>query len=95
MGSAAGIGRNRLLLGKRLYVGNLPFEVDSYQLQCIFSGVGEVESVSVVEDRDSGRSRGYAFVEMSTPEEAARAIELLNGAKVPDHSRYGTEVAAV
>ena len=76
-------------MSTKLYVGNLPHSTDSHALEVIFSQVGKVESAKVVEDRMTGRSRGFAFVEMSTPEEAARAIELLDGAVIPDYTRYG------
>jgi RNA recognition motif-containing protein len=66
-------------MGKRVFVGNLSFNTTSAQLESLFSEVGKCESVSVVTDRDTGRSRGFGFVEMSTPEEARKAIETLNG----------------
>ena len=64
----------------KLYVGNLAFKTTSQELQQLFSQAGTVESASVVEDRDTGRSRGFGFVEMSTQEEAASAIQQFNGA---------------
>jgi RNA recognition motif-containing protein len=66
-------------MGTKLYVGNLSFRTTSEELRDAFAAVGTVESASVIEDRDTGRSRGFAFVEMSTPEEAAAAIEQFNG----------------
>ncbi|MEQ1876161.1 MAG: RNA-binding protein [Bdellovibrionia bacterium] len=66
-------------MGKKLFVGNLPFSVDSQGLQDSFAQVGTVESAKVITDRDSGRSKGFGFVEMSTNEEAEAAIEQLNG----------------
>jgi len=69
-------------MSTKLYVGNLAFQTTSEELQALFSQAGTVESASVVEDRMTGRSRGFAFVEMSTPEEAASAIEQLNGKEV-------------
>ena len=66
-------------MGTKLYVGNLSFRTTSEELREAFSAVGTVESASVIEDRETGRSRGFAFVEMSTPEEAAAAIEQFNG----------------
>ena len=68
-----------ILMSTKLYVGNLAFQTTSQDLQQLFSQAGTVESASVVEDRDTGRSRGFAFVEMSTPEEANSAIEQFNG----------------
>src|ERR687898_634694 len=66
-------------MGTKLYVGNLSFRTTSDELRDLFSQAGEVESASVIEDRETGRSRGFAFVEMATPEEAAAAIEAFNG----------------
>ncbi|HEY6121961.1 MAG TPA: RNA-binding protein [Pyrinomonadaceae bacterium] len=63
----------------KLYVGNLSFRTTSDELREAFSSVGTVESASVIEDRETGRSRGFGFVEMATPEEAAAAIEAFNG----------------
>src|SRR5678815_2066136 len=69
-------------MSTKLYVGNLAFQTTSEDLQELFAQAGTVESASVVEDRMTGRSRGFAFVEMSTPEEAAAAIEQMNGKEV-------------
>src|SRR6266700_3168519 len=66
-------------MATKLYVGNLSFRTTSEDLREAFSAVGTVESATVIEDRDTGRSRGFAFVEMATPEEAAAAIEQFNG----------------
>lgn len=66
-------------MATKLYVGNLSFQTTSEDLRDHFAQAGNVESASVVEDRMTGRSRGFGFVEMSTPEEAAAAIEQLNG----------------
>jgi RNA recognition motif-containing protein len=66
----------------KLYVGNLAFQTTSEELQEMFAQAGTVESAAVVEDRDTGRSRGFGFVEMSTKEEAAAAIEQFNGKEV-------------
>jgi len=66
-------------MGKKLFVGNLPFSTTSEQLSDLFSGVGTCESASVVTDRATGQSRGFGFVEMSSAEEAERAIAELNG----------------
>jgi len=63
----------------KLYVGNLSFQTSSEDLQQLFSQAGTVESASVVEDRDTGRSRGFGFVEMATKEEGEKAIEQFNG----------------
>jgi len=66
-------------MATKLYVGNLSFQTTSDELRDHFAQIGNVESASVVEDRMTGRSRGFGFVEMTTPEEAAAAIEQLNG----------------
>src|SRR6185436_6804937 len=66
-------------MATKLYVGNLPFQTTSDELRDHFAQAGTVESASVVEDRMTGRSRGFGFIEMATPEEAAAAIEQLNG----------------
>ncbi len=66
-------------MATKLYVGNLPFQTTSDDLREHFAQAGNVESAQVVEDRMTGRSRGFGFVEMTTPEEAAAAIEQFNG----------------
>lgn len=66
-------------MATKLYVGNLSFQTSSDDLRAHFAQTGTVESASVVEDRMTGRSRGFGFVEMATPEEAVAAIEMLNG----------------
>src|SRR3954464_6401434 len=67
------------LMGKKLYVGNLPFSATDQILQDTFSQCGTVESARIIIDRDSGRSKGFGFVEMSSEEEAQLAITKLNG----------------
>ena len=66
-------------MSTKLYVGNLSFRTTSEELREAFSQAGTVESASVIEDRETGRSRGFGFVEMATPEEAQAAIAQLNG----------------
>lgn len=66
-------------MGKKLYIGNLSFSVDDQSLADLFSQCGEVESARIITDRDSGRSKGFAFVEMSSDSQASMAIEKLNG----------------
>jgi RNA recognition motif-containing protein len=67
-------------MGKKLYVGNLPFSTTDQILADTFSQCGTVESAKVIVDRDSGRSKGFGFVEMATDAEAADAISKFNGA---------------
>ena len=66
---------------KRIYVGNLSFQTTDNDLTSLFEQVGQVESVNIITDRDTGRSKGFAFVEMSN-EDADKAIAQLNGAEV-------------
>jgi len=66
-------------MGKKLYVGNLPYTATDASLGDAFAEFGSVTSVKVITDRDSGRSKGFAFVEMSSDNEATTAIEKLNG----------------
>ncbi|MBC8102709.1 MAG: RNA-binding protein, partial [Cytophagales bacterium] len=63
----------------RIYVGGLPYSTTSDQLQDLFGEVGEVTNASVIEDKYSGQSRGFGFVEMSNPDEAREAIAKFNG----------------
>ena len=63
----------------KLYVGNLSFDTSSTELQTMFAQTGTVESISLIEDRETGRSRGFGFVEMQTKEEGAAAIAQFNG----------------
>jgi len=70
------------LNNKKLFVGSLPWAVDDAKLAEIFSQAGTVVSAQVVKDRDTGRSRGFGFVEMSTEEEAQAAVNNLNGTEV-------------
>lgn len=66
-------------MGKKLYVGNLPFSMTDESLGQLFAQAGTVESARIITDRDSGRSKGFGFVEMSSDQEAADAITKLNG----------------
>ncbi len=68
-------------MGKKLYVGNLPYSTDDATLQAIFAQVGTVASAKVIMDRESGRSKGFGFVEMSTDQEAVEAVTRFNGAE--------------
>src|SRR3982074_760688 len=69
-------------MSMKLYVGNLAFQTTSQELQELFAQAGTVESAAVVEDRDTGRSRGFGFVEMSSKEEGEAAIAQFNGKEV-------------
>ena len=69
-------------MSMKLYVGNLSFDTSSNDLQTLFGQTGTVESVSLIEDRETGRSRGFGFIEMSTKEEGAAAIQKFNGHEV-------------
>ena len=69
-------------MGKKLYVGNLPFSVTEQSLQATFSQHGTVESVNLITDRDTGQSKGFGFVEMRTDAEANAAINELNGTEL-------------
>src|SRR5436853_6579208 len=66
-------------MSMKLYVGNLSFDTSSNELQTLFAQAGTVESVALIEDRETGRSRGFGFVEMSTKEEGAAAVAQFNG----------------
>ena len=66
-------------MSKKLYVGGLPYEVTDQRLEEVFAEHGTVESARVITDRDTGRSRGFGFVEMESQGEAERAISALNG----------------
>jgi cold-inducible RNA-binding protein len=69
-------------MGKNIYVGNMSYDTTQARLQELFEAHGEVTSVNVITDRDSGRPRGFAFVEMATEEAANAAIAALNGQEV-------------
>lgn len=73
-------------MSMKLYVGNLAFQTSSEELQELFAQAGTVESASVVEDRDTGRSRGFGFVEMSSKEEGQAAIAQFNGKEINGRS---------
>jgi RNA recognition motif-containing protein len=66
----------------KLYVGNLAFETTGGDLKTLFAEAGTVESVALIEDRETGRSRGFGFIEMQTREEGAAAIKKFNGQEV-------------
>ncbi|HEX4925617.1 MAG TPA: RNA-binding protein [Bdellovibrionales bacterium] len=66
-------------MGRKLFIGNLPFSVDSETLGSAFAVAGNVESAKVITDRDTGRSKGFGFVEMGSDDEAQNAITQMNG----------------
>ena len=66
-------------MGKRLYIGNLSYSTTDAQLEELFAPHGQIESVSVITDRDTGRSRGFGFVEFASQESATKAVAALNG----------------
>lgn len=66
-------------MSTNIYVGNLPFSTDATELENLFAEYGSVDRAQVISDRETGRSRGFGFVEMSSDEEAQNAIEELNG----------------
>ena len=69
-------------MSTKLYVGNVPFSTTSQDLQNLFAQQGTVESVELISDKFTGRSRGFAFVSMATPEEGQKAIQALNGLSI-------------
>jgi RNA recognition motif-containing protein len=73
-------------LSKKIYVGNLPFSATEDELRGIFERHGSVDSVSVITDRETGRARGFAFVEMSEPSAASDAIKALDGSDMGGRS---------
>lgn len=70
------------IMGKKLYVGGLSYNTDDHGLNDLFAQVGSVDSAKVITDRETGRSKGFGFVEMSTDQEANAAIQKFNGAEV-------------
>jgi cold-inducible RNA-binding protein len=66
-------------MGRKLYVGNIPYETNEQDLQNLFAQAGAVEAITVMRDRDTGRARGFAFVEMASDDAAQKAISELNG----------------
>jgi RNA recognition motif-containing protein len=73
-------------MSTRLFVGNLSYQTTEDDLRQLFAGVAAVSSVTVVTERDSGRSKGFAFVEMASPEDAQKAIGELNGHSLHDRT---------
>ena len=73
-------------MSTKLYVGGLPYSVTEQQLNDLFAQQGSVTSAKVITDKYTGQSRGFGFVEMSTPEEAKKAISALNGTQLDGRS---------
>src|SRR5262245_17436796 len=73
-------------MGKKLYVGNLAYSVSDQELEQMFSAHGQVQSAQVIMDRDTGRSKGFGFVEMGSEQEAQAAIAAMNGKEVEGRS---------
>lgn len=69
-------------MGKKIYVGNLPYSTDDAELESHFAQHGQVESARIITDRETGRSKGFGFVEMASDEEADKAIQSLNGSEL-------------
>ena len=69
-------------MGRKLYVGNLPYSVTQQALEETFGQCGTVDSVNVITDRDTGQSKGFGFIEMSSDSEAQKAIQELNGTSI-------------
>jgi RNA recognition motif-containing protein len=77
-----------------IYVGNLPFNTTASELENVFGEYGQVDSAAVISDRETGRSRGFGFVEMSSDDEARRAIEELDGSQLDGRSLKVNEARA-
>jgi cold-inducible RNA-binding protein len=73
-------------MSRKLYVGNLPYEIGETELEELFASAGSVESVTVMRDQATGRARGFGFVEMSTDQEAQNAIRTLNASQLGGRS---------
>ena len=69
-------------MARKLYVGNLPYSIGEQDLQTLFATAGTVDSVNVMRDQATGRARGFAFVEMSTDDEAQKAVSMLNNSSL-------------
>jgi cold-inducible RNA-binding protein len=79
---AEGVSDGKVQMATRLYVGNLPFSATEDEVRRLFEGSGTVVSVDLINDRETGRPRGFGFVEMSTAEEAAAAAKALDGSNM-------------
>ena len=81
-------------MGKKLFIGNLPFSVTDASLESAFAAHGTVESARVIMDRDTGRSKGFGFVEMSTDAEAVTVVKTMNGADLDGRAINVSEARA-
>jgi len=81
-------------MGKKLYVGNLPFSATEESLKDAFLRFGTVESVTIITDKDTGQSKGFGFLELSTPQEAATAITKMNGSEMDGRTLKVSEAQA-
>jgi len=81
-------------MGKKLYVGNLPFSATEDSLKEAFLQFGTVESVTIITDRDTGQSKGFGFLELATPQEAASAITKMNGSEMDGRTLKVSEAQA-
>lgn len=81
-------------MGKKLYVGNLPFSATEDSLKEAFLQFGTVESVTIITDKDTGQSKGFGFLELSTPQEAASAISKMNGTEMSGRTLKVAEAQA-
>ena len=81
-------------MGKKLYVGNLPFSATEDSLKEAFLQFGAVESVSIITDRDTGQSKGFGFLEMATQQEAASAVTKMNGSEMDGRTLKVSEAQA-
>jgi RNA recognition motif-containing protein len=81
-------------MGKKLYVGNLPFSATEDSLKEAFSQFGTVESVAIITDRDTGRSKGFGFIELGTQQEAAEAISKMNSTEMDGRTIKVSEALA-
>ena len=75
-------------MGSKIYVGNLSYNVTSADLNTLFTPHGQVQSAEVIQDRESGRSKGFGFVQMGTDEEAQKAIAAISGGNGSPRNRY-------
>src|SRR5512134_2368830 len=81
-------------MGKKLYVGNLPFSATEDSLKEAFSQFGTVESATIITDRDTGQSKGFGFLELATQQEATSAIAKMNGSEMDGRSLKVAEAQA-